>query len=76
MEKAWLEALVLSGVPEKDALGIIYLTEAVFRGVVTRELLSDDSEYVRITLSCWRELARAQLARYGSRSGTPAGTAG
>ena len=76
MEKAWLEALVRSGVPEKDALGIIYLTEAVFRGVVTRELLSDDSEYVRITLSRWRELARAQLARYSPRSGTPAGTAG
>jgi len=76
MEKAWLEALVSSGVPEKDALGIIYLTEAVFRGVVTRELLSDDSEYERITLSLWRELARAQIARYSPRSGTLAATNG
>jgi len=63
-------------VPEKDALGIIYLTEAVFRGVVTRELLSDDSEYERITLSLWRELARAQIARYSPRSGTLAATNG
>ncbi|MFT3792229.1 MAG: TetR/AcrR family transcriptional regulator [Rudaea sp.] len=63
IEQEWLAALLRTGLPEKEARGLLFITQSVFRGMVMRQFLRADPNYMEFTASYWRELALAHIAK-------------
>jgi len=59
IEKAWLDALVRSGLPEDPARTILNITQSIYRGMVMRRFLRNDQEYVRFTTEQWSKIVHA-----------------
>lgn len=61
IEKAWLEALLRSGLAEEPARTVLNITQSIYRGMVMRRYLRNDAEYTRFTTEQWSRLARAYM---------------
>jgi len=61
IEKAWLEALMRSGLAEEHARTILNLTQSIYRGMMVRKFLVNDPAYIRFTIAQWSKIARAYV---------------
>lgn len=61
IEKAWLEALLRSGLAEEPARTVLNITQSIYRGMVMRRFLRNDPEYTRFTIDQWSKIARAYM---------------
>ena len=61
IEKAWLEALLRSGLADEPARTVLNITQSIYRGMVMRRYLRNDAEYTRFTTEQWSRLARAHM---------------
>ncbi|MBU9312571.1 TetR/AcrR family transcriptional regulator [Burkholderia multivorans] len=61
VEKAWLQALLRSGLAEEPAKTVLNITQSIYRGMVMRKFLRNDPEYTRFTTEQWSRIARAYL---------------
>lgn len=61
IEKAWLEALLRSGLAEEPARTVLNITQSIYRGMVMRRFLRNDPEYTRFTIEQWSKIARAYM---------------
>ncbi|WP_243050361.1 TetR/AcrR family transcriptional regulator [Dyella sp. RRB7] len=59
IEKAWLDALIRSGLLEEQARTVLNITQSIYRGMIMRRYLRDDPEYTRFTVEQWARIARA-----------------
>lgn len=64
IEKAWLEALMRSGLSEDAARTILNITHSIYRGMVMRKFLRSDPEYTQFTVGQWAKIARAFMDLY------------
>ncbi|KVQ61129.1 TetR/AcrR family transcriptional regulator [Burkholderia territorii] len=62
IEKAWLDALLRSGLAEEPARTVLNITQSVYRGMVMRRFLRNDPEYTRFTIEQWSKIARAYMS--------------
>jgi AcrR family transcriptional regulator len=67
IEKAWLEALMRSGLPEDPARTILNVTHSIYRGMVMRQFLRNDPGYARFTIGQWTKIARAFMDLHSTR---------
>jgi AcrR family transcriptional regulator len=61
IEKAWLEALLRSGLADEPARTVLNITQSIYRGMVMRRFLRNDPEYTRFTVDQWSKIARAYM---------------
>ncbi|NTZ85310.1 TetR/AcrR family transcriptional regulator [Burkholderia metallica] len=61
IEKAWLDALLRSGLAEEPARTVLNITQSIYRGMVMRRFLRNDPEYTRFTIEQWSKIARAYM---------------
>ena len=61
IEKAWLEALLRSGLADESARTVLNITQSIYRGMVMRRFLRNDPEYTRFTIDQWSKIARAYM---------------
>ncbi|WP_193352961.1 TetR/AcrR family transcriptional regulator [Paraburkholderia xenovorans] len=61
VEKAWLQALLDSGLAEEPAKTVLNITQSIYRGMVMRKFLRNDPEYTRFTTEQWSKIARAYM---------------
>lgn len=61
IEKAWLEALLRTGLQEEPARTVLNITQSIYRGMVMRRFLRNDPEYARFTIEQWSRIARAYM---------------
>jgi AcrR family transcriptional regulator len=61
IEKAWLEALLRSGLAEEPARTVLNITQSIYRGMVMRRYMRNDPEYTRFTVEQWSKIARAYM---------------
>ena len=59
--KAWLDALLRSGLAEEPARTVLNITQSVYRGMTIRRFLRNDPEYTRFTIEQWSKIARAYM---------------
>ncbi|MBN3785331.1 TetR/AcrR family transcriptional regulator [Burkholderia sp. Ac-20353] len=62
IEKAWMEALLRSGLEEEPARTVLNITQSIYRGMVMRRFLRNDPEYTRFTVEQWSRIARAYMS--------------
>ncbi|MCA8094831.1 TetR/AcrR family transcriptional regulator [Burkholderia anthina] len=62
IEKAWLDALLRSGLAEEPARTVLNITQSIYRGMVMRRFLRNDPEYTRFTTEQWSKIARAFMS--------------
>jgi AcrR family transcriptional regulator len=62
VEESWLSALIESGVPEKVADDLLWLTIAIVRGLAIRRLWQHDAPRFKRLFKLWREMVRSYLA--------------
>jgi AcrR family transcriptional regulator len=67
IEKAWLDALVRSGLPEDPARTVLNITHSIYRGMVMRQFLRNDPGYSRFTIGQWSKIARAFIDLHNTR---------
>ena len=63
VEAAWVEALIESGVPPREAEDLLWLTVSIVRGLAIRRLLADDPPRFARVLSLWRRMAVEHVER-------------
>jgi AcrR family transcriptional regulator len=68
IEKAWLDALIRSGLEEEQARAVLNITQSIYRGMIMRRFLRNDAEYTRFTVDQWARIARAFMDLYTRRS--------
>ncbi|TPQ33931.1 TetR/AcrR family transcriptional regulator [Cupriavidus pinatubonensis] len=61
IEKAWLEALLRSGLTDEAARTVLNITQSIYRGMTMRRFLRNDPEYSRFTIDQWSKIARAYI---------------
>lgn len=66
-EQGWLEVLLASGVAERDAREILWLTVSIVRGLAIRSLWQNDQKLFRQLLDAWKAMVAQRLA--GARNG-------
>ncbi|MGU7774782.1 TetR/AcrR family transcriptional regulator [Burkholderia sp. MR1-5-21] len=62
IEKAWLDALLRSGLADEPARTVLNITQSIYRGMVMRRFLRNDPEYSRFTIEQWSRIARAYMS--------------
>jgi len=67
IERAWLESLTGSGLPDEAARTILNITQSVYRGMVMRRFIRNDPDYTRFTVRQWSKIARAYIDLYRRR---------
>lgn len=67
IEKAWLEALMRSGLAEEPARTVLNVTQSIYRGMMMRKFLRGDPEYTQFTVEQWAKIARAFMDLYTKR---------
>ncbi|MEG7359589.1 TetR/AcrR family transcriptional regulator [Pseudomonas citronellolis] len=67
IEKAWLDALLRSGLDEEPARTILNITQSVYRGMTIRRFLRNDPDYARFTFEQWSKIARAFIDQHTSK---------
>jgi AcrR family transcriptional regulator len=67
IERAWLESLTHSGLPDEAARTILNITQSVYRGMVMRRFIRNDPDYTRFTVQQWSKIARAYIDLYRRR---------
>ncbi|KFG93422.1 TetR family transcriptional regulator [Burkholderia paludis] len=68
IEKAWLDALLRSGLAEEPARTVLNITQSIYRGMVMRRFLRNDPEYTRFTVDQWSKIARAYMDQSSASS--------
>lgn len=69
-EQAWLEALVASGMSEKTADDVLWLTLGLVRGLAIRMLWQDEPERFDRLLKLWREIVEGYVKESAGSSRT------
>jgi hypothetical protein len=69
-EAAWVEALIESGVPPREAEDLLWLTVSIVRGLAIRRLLADDPPRFARVLALWRRMAVEHVERLTRSPGT------
>ncbi len=64
IEKAWLEALLASGLDEDAARTLLNITQSIYRGMTIRRFLRNDPDYARFTFEQWAMIARAFMDQH------------
>lgn len=64
IEKAWLDALIRSGLDEEPARTVLNITQSVYRGMTIRRFLRNDPDYARFTFDQWSKIARAFMDQH------------
>jgi AcrR family transcriptional regulator len=61
VEQAWLDALVATGHPERQAKDVVRLTFAISRGFGVRQLIAGQDEEFHHLMNSWTRMAKAML---------------
>lgn len=61
VEQAWLDALVATGHPERQAKDVVRLTFAISRGFGVRQLIAEKDEEFHHLMDSWMRMAKAML---------------
>ena len=70
-EQAWLEALMASGMSEKTADDVLWLTLGLVRGLAIRMLWQDEPERFDRLLALWRDIVDAYVQSASSQAPRP-----